>query len=1012
MSDPHIPPHPQSDDNSVPEPDRALPTERRLRRFAWIFAGSAAGLAVLLLLTYAVLSSSFFENLVRKRLIASLEDSTGGRARIASFSWHPLQLEADASGIILHGREAYGDEPYVRVNQIHAAVSILGLWNPHIRLRELDIERPTIHLIVYPDGSTNQPEPRRPTGTGKFTLKTLFDLRAGRITIRDGMLHYENRAAGFDAQNRHIPLNLTASNASLRLVYVPAANKTPESYRIEFGARNVSLVRGDPLHPAAPPVSGLVQATLDLTPAAAYLRSLRVTTHDSTSGDEALTLAGSITDFAHPHWQAQAQGQLDMRLLNSITGYSDSPEGLARLTLSAAGHDGTFRIDGPVHIDHGSYTGAGINARDVTVDTQFHADPQQLIIGNTVIRFPQGGTMDGQVALDHWLAPLPGEPALRSAPAPPAKRRLFRFSRSKPHIAATEPSAQPAPTHLNGRVTANFHGVSLDSILDVVSRPPFRRLGLSSLLTGTALATWTHGDVNTLAVSTKLELTPPANPQAAQKGGAGTPPEVPASGVIDATYTQRDGGVDLRALSIVLPGSTIHVNGHLGAYPLESASQLTVDLDSRNLGDFDRVLRDLGLHLNGKNGAAALPVSLGGEAHFHGMWTGSLINPHLTGTLNATNLVVDLPAATGSSQARSLRWDSVDATGSYASNRITADHADFRHGEASIHLQGSLTAASSAAGSHSRPGFDGNSVLSIQLSAAHVNVAELEPFVGLSIPASGQLSTQFQAEGPLHAVHGAGWVQIDHANLYDEPVDRIRAQGTLAGTELSLSSVTLSAPAGTATASGSYDLHSRQFTIQAQSTGLQLAAIQHLRNSSLSPAGAFGFTITGSGTPANPQLTVRGQLTGTTLAGETLGNVEIDAHTANRALMYALNTHFESAELTVRGQTELNDDYTTQATLRFSRFDIGIPLKLLHVPGLTGQSALAGVITLSGPLRKPGELRGEATLQDLAATVVGVHLRSQGPVHAALNDERISLDPIHITGEETDLHLQGSVDLK
>lgn len=1011
MSDLRNPPQLPPDDSPQRETERAPATSRRFRRLAWIAGGSFVALVLLLLLAYAILSSSFFENLARKRLIASLENSTGGHAEIASFSWHPLQLEADASGIVLHGREAAGEEPYVRIDQIHAAVSILGLWNPHIRLRELNIERPAIHLIVYPDGSTNQPQPRKPA-TSQLSLKTLFDLHAGRVAIRDGMIHYENRAAGFDAQNRHIPLNLTASNASLRLVYVPAAGKNPETYRIDFGARNLSLARGSPLHPAAPPVSGLVQATLDLTPTAAYLRSLRLTTHDSATGDEALTFSGSITDFAHPRWQAQAQGLLDMRLLNSITGYPDSPEGLARLNLTGAGHDGIFRIDGPVHIDHGSYTGSGMNARNVTVDAQFHADPQQLVIGNTVIRFPQGGTMDGQVALEHWLAPLPGQPALRSTPEPPAKRRLFSFSRRKPQTAAAKPPAQPVPTHLNGQVTANFRGVSLDSVLDVVSRPPFQRLGLAALLTGTATATWTHGDVNTLAVTAKLALSPAAPAQAPKTGEPNAQAEVPTSGVIDATYTQRDGGVDLRALSLVLSNSSFQAKGHLGAYPLQSASQLTVDLDSRNLGDFDRILRDLGLNLNGKSGSAALPVSLGGEARFHGLWTGSLISPHLAGTLNATNLVIDLPAVTGSAQPRTVRWDSLDATGSYASNRITADHADFRHGAASIHLQGSLTAANPAAGSRSRPGFDGNSVLSLQLTASHVDLADLEPILGLSLPASGQLSTQFQAEGPLHTLAGSGWAQIDHANLYGEPVDRVRAQGTLNGTKLSLSSLTLSAPAGTATASGSYDFHSRQFFVQAQSTSLQLAAIQHLHNSSLNPSGAFSFTVTGSGTPSDPQLTVRGQLAGATLAGETLGSVDINAHTANRALLYSLNTHFESAELAVQGQTALNDDFTTQATLRFSRFDIGIPLKLAHVPGLTGQSALAGVVTLSGPLRKPAELRGEATLQDLAATVVGVHLRSQGPVHAALNNERISLDPIHITGEETDLHLQGSIDLK
>ena len=84
---------------------------------------------------------------------------------------------------------------------------------------------------------------------------------------------------------------------------------------------------------------------------------------------------------------------------------------------------------------------------------------------------------------------------------------------------------------------------------------------------------------------------------------------------------------------------------------------------------------------------------------------------------------------------------------------------------------------------------------------------------------------------------------------------------------------------------------------------------------------------------------------------------------------------------------------------------------MAHVPGLTGESELAGTITIEGPLAHPDHLRGDARLQELAVTVAGVHLHSEGPVHATLSSGRITLDPLHVTGEETDLRAQGSVNL-
>ena len=94
-------------------------------------------------------------------------------------------------------------------------------------------------------------------------------------------------------------------------------------------------------------------------------------------------------------------------------------------------------------------------------------------------------------------------------------------------------------------------------------------------------------------------MSPPSHPLAG---------EAPASGIIDATYTQRNGAVDLRKLELNLPNSQLQARGDMGAYPLTSPSALNVDFHSSNLGEFDTVLRSLGLKRNGKAGTAALPA--------------------------------------------------------------------------------------------------------------------------------------------------------------------------------------------------------------------------------------------------------------------------------------------------------------------------------------------------------------------------------------------------------------------
>ncbi|MGC1460722.1 MAG: translocation/assembly module TamB domain-containing protein, partial [Terracidiphilus sp.] len=167
----------------------------------------------------------------------------------------------------------------------------------------------------------------------------------------------------------------------------------------------------------------------------------------------------------------------------------------------------------------------------------------------------------------------------------------------------------------------------------------------------------------------------------------------------------------------------------------------------------------------------------------------------------------------------------------------------------------------------------------------------------------------------------------------------------------------------------------------------------------------------GSGTFSDPQLQGNATLSTLALGGEPVGALELVAHTANHSLNYDITTRLNSTELAVHGQTALSEDFRTQARLEFSRFNIDSLLKLAHVKALSGESALAGTVTVEGPLTHPEELRGEASLQELDATIAGVHLKSQGGVHATLANERVRLDPLHVTGEDTDLRAQGSLAL-
>ncbi len=983
----------ERESTSVAAPQAGQPSRLRrffLRHLPLGIAGVAALLVMALVGLYLWARSSQCDRLVRAWLVRQAESVTGGRVEIASFTWRPLALEADAGGIVVHGLEAPGEAPYATIAGLRVRLSVLGLFSPKILLRDLTIVRPSVHLIVYADGSTNQPRPRKHKKPGKPVIETLFNLKAGRVAVEQAVVDYDDRAASLDFQNRNAPLDFKADNLALLMRYVPADKGEPEHYRIEAGITDLDLHRGGRAA-GSDSAHGHMQATLDLTRTAAYLRRLRITSEAGRHAEHSLEIGGTLQNFGHPRWQAKATGELDMALLEPATGYPFTPRGIARVNLTGAGGQGQFRADGTVAVEDGSYTGSGAKATGVRLDARVHADDKELAIHSIVARLRQGGEIDGSVTLDHWLPTLPGAPVLEAA----QPKSAVRPRSSRPPEASAPANTIP----VDGKVRAQLKNVSLDTVLDIVSEAPFTRLGFNAMLNGPATATWSKGDAQTTVVAATLALNSPAKLQAG---------ESPVSGAVNAIYTQRDGSVELRHFDVQTPGSHVQAHGRIGAYPVRSPSAIGIDAELHDLGEFDTLLRALGLQHDGASGIAALPVSLGGQADFHGTWTGSLADPQLAGDLSATQLTLDMPPPAGSQtgQPRLVRLDSIEASGSYSAAQIAVRHAVLTQGASRVTVSGTLNAAPGR-----RPVFGADSVVQAHLQASGVQTGDLQPFVAGTLPVAGPLDAQLTIAGPLRMLDGSGWVQLDGGNIYGEPVKRARAQGTLNDRVLKLSALTVSAPAGSLSGSGGYDFGSRQFQIALDGAGIDIAQLAWLRRKGFDAAGKLKIRLSGAGTPGNPRFDARVNVATPAAGGQPLGTLEFTAHAANHVAVYSASTRMQGADLQLRGQTSLSGDYTTDASLEFSHFDVAALLKMARVQGLTAQSSLAGAITLYGPLAHPEQMRGQASLRELEVTLAGVHLKSAAGLHATLAGNRIALDPLHITGEDTDMNVRGGLNL-
>src|ERR1700728_2557398 len=235
-----------------PEPDEELVREQRPPGHAHrvrnlLVFGTLWAIAVLIAMVGIaawVASTPAFENRVRRALIAELEKSTGGRVELQKFSWRLTHLEFEADDLTIHGLEASGQVPYAHVDRLFVRLQILSFFRAKIGLNYLEGEHLVIHLIVYPDGSTNQPKPKH-ASTGN-TTDEVFDLAVGRTVLSDGVAILNDK---------QIPFNLSVNNLAAQVNYVPVR----DHYVGTLHAEDVVAQRG-----ADTPVHPVVDASVDM----------------------------------------------------------------------------------------------------------------------------------------------------------------------------------------------------------------------------------------------------------------------------------------------------------------------------------------------------------------------------------------------------------------------------------------------------------------------------------------------------------------------------------------------------------------------------------------------------------------------------------------------------------------------------------------------------------------------------------------------------------------------------
>ena len=482
------------------------PRWRRWTRHALVWA-------VMVVLAVAVVyKSGLAERWIRGILITRLEQASGARVEMGAFHFDLWSLRVEIQNLTLHGLETANQPPLFHADRVDVRIRILSFFGRKIALDRLIVDRPEVAIRLDADGRSNLPSSKRPQSNRPWRT-TLFDLRIGRLDLRNGSAAYNNV---------RVPLAMQGHDLSFILRY-DAPQNGADSYVASLDWKQVRLAaRRDVPFPFD------LSAKLTLRRDSFELDELALEALHSR-----LNLQADLPTFARSDWDFKYRGRLSLADIRNVMRQPTTPDGDA--DFSGQAH---YRSTaGPGAAAGSEWTASGYySSQDVALPYRFYHEKgietsgdytvakRKLVVPDLKVR-ALGGAIDGQLEMDF-------------------KDLAF---------------------HTQTRV----RGASLARLFDTLDNDelPVRSLHWDSVVDVDSANTW-NANFKNFRTTGQMRWSPPNTP------GAGV---IPATAQINFDYRSDQQVVSASKSEITTPSAQVAFDGMLGAKDSALEVRFTTD---------------------------------------------------------------------------------------------------------------------------------------------------------------------------------------------------------------------------------------------------------------------------------------------------------------------------------------------------------------------------------------------------------------------------------------------------
>ncbi len=910
-----------------------------------IAIGLAAFLVIVAITGIVVVQTDWFREFVKRKIITATEEGTGGKVEIGSFDFDWTHLRAVITDFVIHGNEPASVAPFVRAARVELDLRLFTSIHHILDVTYLGINKPAANVIVFADGRTNIPNPKRKSTSDTTALESVIDLAVGHFEIANGLLTFAERKR---------ELNVKGENLVAQLWF----NPLKQNYQGTLSLQPLYVVSGKNT-----PVKFTVSSPV-------VLERHRIDVHDAkiTTDASQFTVNASVENMRNPKTTAHINGHLALADLKNVGNLplslnARNVPSMVDLDANATVADNSIQVSG-LRLGIG---GSDLEASGTLKDPSGNGSLQvksRLALGELgrlagVSARPDGtAVLNGTAKLDtknnySFTGNLEGK-ALSFQQGAERIRDVNLYSAV--HV-------DPHRVDLNGLRLSAFGGeFAGDASLEDFSRYKLngnlRHLDLRSAARAAGQKDLPYDGIASGPVEAQGDLKAPGMKSVVAHAHLSIAPGrhgIPVSGRVNADYNGANDSIGITDSYLQLPHSRVDLSGAIGG-------KLNISLNTRDLNDLLAAAS-----LKGKP-----PIQLeGGQATFTGAVTGSLTSPRVSGHLAVTNFSVEgrkfdsLALDVNASKSEASVSNGLLSRGASPGKTMTADFA----------------AAAGLRNWSPTP----NQRLTADATIRNGDLADIVALAGQpSAGYSGALTATAHVNGTIGNPGGTVNLTVANGTVQGEPFDRVQAQVNLADQLVTIPAAFIESGPARVNLTAEFQHPRESFTTgklhaHVQSNPVNLAQVRTLQKQRPNTAGLFQINADVSGDLSEVKKAGKEEMeflpTGVTgdasakglrFEGQNYGDFNATARTNAQTVNYNVTSDFAGSNIHVTGNTQLVRDYPTIADATIAHLPIERMLALAKRTDIPAKGSLSGTAHVTGTMQNP---QGNVDL-DLANAVV------------------------------------------